>query len=122
MAEKNSTGKGSPFTIVYHRAGCIECGACAKLVPDFWTLHEGTDSKADLIGGHDIVSKNGVVMKQTLDVDSIEPHWIARECCPVKVIKLFDNSTGTEVALRKVFNAGEEEYNNRRNDDPLREL
>ncbi|HLC85224.1 MAG TPA: ferredoxin [Candidatus Nanoarchaeia archaeon] len=95
--------KKSAFQIVYHRAGCIECGACAKLVPDFWKMNP-EDNKAVLIGGTDIKSQNGVIMKQTLDVDGIEPHWVAFECCPIKVIKLYDKQTNQLVPLRKEFN------------------
>ena len=43
-------------------------------------------------------------MKQTLDVDGIEPHWVAFECCPIKVIKLYDKQTNQLVPLRKEFN------------------
>ena len=110
-----------PYKIVYQRAGCIECGACAKLVPDFWTLEQTEDMKADLIGGIPKISKNGIVLKQTLEVDSLNPHWVAYECCPVKVIKLFDNKTNELVALRKEFNT-DEDHHERRNDHPLKPL
>jgi len=111
-----------PFKIVFQRAGCIECGACAKLVPEFWDMKKTPDMKADLIGGTDTLSKNGVILKQTLDVDGKDPHWIAYECCPVKVIKLFDNATNKLVELRTEFNVGEESHNDLRNDHPLQEL
>jgi len=108
-----------PFKIVYQRAGCIECGACVKLVPDFWTLNETDDMKADLIGGKKTISKNGTVLKEELDVDGLDPHWIAYECCPIKVIKLFDNKTGKLVKLRSEFNVNETHHDNR-NDTPFK--
>jgi len=116
MSENEKSSK--PYKIVYQRAGCIECGACAKMVPDFWDMHSTDDMKADLIGSISIKSKNGIVLKQELEVDSLDPHWVAYECCPIKVIKLFDTKTNELVAFRKDFNTDETHHDNR-NDNPF---
>jgi len=122
--ESSSEGKKSdkPYKIVYSRAGCIECGACAKLVPDFWKMDSTSDMKADLVGSKETISKNGIVLKQELEVDSLYPHWVAYECCPIYVIKLIDNKTGKPVALKTEFNTGDERHNDITNPEPLRDL
>jgi len=119
MAPASVKKSDKPYKIVYLRAGCIECGACVKLVPDFWTLTASPDKKADLKGGKSTISKNGTILKQELEVDSLFPHWVAYECCPINVIKLIDNKTGKLVPLKKEFNTGDERHNDVTIHDPL---
>ena len=69
------------FKITLEREGCIGCGVCASIAPDFFKMN--TDGKSDLKGG-----KKGV-----LELDDYDNILDAAETCPVNVIHVFDNQS-----------------------------
>lgn len=72
MAEK---GK---YTVEHDRSGCIGCGVCASLAPEFWEMND--DGKALLKGSRD--------NKKQIDKKDLEKNKAAAESCPVNVIHI----------------------------------
>jgi ferredoxin len=71
--------------VVHDTPGCIGCGACAAICPDFWEL--GDDGKAHLKGAK--VTKEGdEITKEELKVKEAGCNKDAAESCPAKVILL----------------------------------
>jgi ferredoxin len=72
------------YLLEHDRAGCIECGACAAVAPEFWEMSE-KDGKSDIVNGEH--RKDGW---QELDIEEkdFQPNKEAADVCPVNVIHL----------------------------------
>ncbi len=70
---------GKKFTIEHDKAGCIGCGVCASLAPEFWEIDNG---KAHLKGSKD--------NKRQIGEKDLEKNKAAAESCPVNVIHITD--------------------------------
>lgn len=78
------------YKIEHDRPGCIGCGACAAVSPQFWTM-DPNDGKSDLVGSEKIKEGNDVKLEtMTIDEDKFKPNKEAADVCPVNVIHLFD--------------------------------
>lgn len=69
--------------IIYKRDGCIGCGTCAAVCPEFWEMNE-KDFKADLKGG----IKNKKTGNYELEIGRVGCSQEAADGCPVDVIKI----------------------------------
>ena len=67
------------YKITLDREGCIGCGACTSVAPDFFEM--GDDGKSQLKGKK----------KDELDLDNYDNILDAANTCPVNVIHVFDN-------------------------------
>jgi len=78
------------FKIEHDRPGCIGCGACAAVSPQFWTMSP-VDGKSDLIGSQKIKDADEIV-KEEMDIEhkDFEANMNAAQSCPVNVIHMKD--------------------------------
>ncbi|MCX6815929.1 MAG: ferredoxin [Candidatus Aenigmarchaeota archaeon] len=78
------------FKIEHDRPGCIGCGACAALAPQFWTM-DPADGKSDLLQAKK-TEEGGEVVKEERDIDQkdLDMNMSAAQSCPVNVIHLKD--------------------------------
>ena len=83
------------WKIEHDRPGCIACGACAAVSPDFWTMSE-KDGKSDLVGSQHI-EENGEVVREEMELDDLKSNREAADCCPVNVIHIIDKKTGDKI-------------------------
>lgn len=72
------------YRIVHDRPGCIGCGACAAVCPDFWEM--AGDGKSDLKGAK--AKGNNF----ELGIDDLACNKDAADACPVNVIHVFDKT------------------------------
>jgi len=71
--------------IVQDTPGCIGCGACAAICPDYWEL--GSEGKAHLKKAK--VTKEGKeIVRQELVVKDAGCNKDAAESCPARVIHI----------------------------------
>jgi len=78
------------FKIDHDRPGCIGCGACAAVSPEFWKMSDA-DGKSDLIGSQEIKEGDAVVREQLeLSEDKFDKNKEAADSCPVNVIHILD--------------------------------
>jgi len=75
--------------IQHDRPGCIACGACAAVAPEFWEMSH-VDGKSDLKG----CTKVGEQEHRDLKPEEEAANREAAECCPVNVIHIVDKETG----------------------------
>lgn len=66
--------------IIHDRKGCIGCGACAAVCPDFWEMD--SDGKSNLKGAK--ADGNNFI----LEVPDQKCNMNAAQSCPVNVIHL----------------------------------
>ena len=73
------------FKIDHDRPGCIGCGACAAVAPDFWEMKQ--DGKSSIVNGKHVGDR------EELDIsdENFKKNKEAADSCPVNVIHLFDN-------------------------------
>ena len=83
------------FKIDHDRPGCIGCGACAAVAPEFWTM-SSDDGKSDLVGSVHVKEGDKVVREQ-LDMEDLKNNREAADCCPVNVIHIIDLKTGEKI-------------------------
>jgi len=83
------------WKIDHDRPGCIGCGACAAVNPDFWTMSPA-DGKSDLVGSASTKEGEEVVREQ-LEMDELNGNKEAAESCPVNVIHIIDLKTGQKI-------------------------
>ncbi|MFA8436493.1 MAG: ferredoxin [Marinifilaceae bacterium] len=69
--------------LIQRRKGCIGCGYCAEIAPDFWEM-DFNDGKCNLIGAE---NRKGIFELEIFDED-IELNRKAAESCPVSIIRL----------------------------------
>jgi ferredoxin len=84
---------GKKYRVEYNRPGCIGAGACVAAGPDFWTLAEGGDAKADLKASLK-PRKEGDYQYLEFDEKDLQQNLDAAQACPVQVIKIVDVETG----------------------------
>ena len=76
------------FKIEHDRPGCIGCGACAAVAPEFWKMSDA-DGKSDLIGSKE--TKDGAnIVKEELEMEELKNNREAADSCPVNVIHIID--------------------------------
>ena len=76
------------FKIEHDRPGCIACGACAAVAPQFWDMSP-YDGKSDLKNSKKILEGDEIVKEEmTIDDKDFELNMVAAESCPVNVIHL----------------------------------
>jgi len=90
---KKENGK---FRIELIRPGCINCEACNKLKPEFWELDEN-DKKTHLINSQKKITPNGIILKEWVYTDDLANHLFIAECCPVKIIHVYNNETNEKL-------------------------
>lgn len=78
--------------IQHNRPGCIACGACAAIAPEFWEMDE-KDGMSNLKN----CEKVGDQEHRLITDDEFEANMEAAECCPVNVIHIIDKETGEEL-------------------------
>ena len=78
--------------IQHDRPGCIACGACAAVAPDFWDM-DPNDGKSNLKN----CKKVGDQEHRDLLDDEFETNKEAAECCPVNVIHIINKETGDKI-------------------------
>ncbi|HLD57622.1 MAG TPA: ferredoxin [archaeon] len=83
------------FKIEHDRPGCIGCGACAAVAPEFWTMSPA-DGKSDLVGSKHIKEGDNIV-KEELEMVDLKNNREAADCCPVNVIHILDLKTGQKL-------------------------
>ncbi|PJE73463.1 MAG: hypothetical protein COV02_02455 [Candidatus Terrybacteria bacterium CG10_big_fil_rev_8_21_14_0_10_41_10] len=72
--------------ITHHYEGCIGCGSCEALCPEYWKM-DYEKGKADLIGA----VKDPVTGDEELEVKEVAPcNREAADVCPVQVIKIIE--------------------------------
>ncbi|MBI4033186.1 MAG: ferredoxin [Candidatus Blackburnbacteria bacterium] len=86
------------YRIEYLRPACIQCKACAKLNPQFWSIDE-KDGRADLKGAKIEKNKEGRVLKETLEIEEIQGNHIVAEACPIKCINVYDQESGKRIII-----------------------
>lgn len=69
------------------REGCIGCGACAAVCPDFWQMND-EENKTNLKGS--TKAGDGLYELEIGD-DDVECNRQAEDVCPVNVIKVTEN-------------------------------
>ena len=75
--------------IQHDRPGCIACGACAAVAPDFWDM-DANDGKSNLKN----CEKVGDQEHRIINEEEFDQNMEAAECCPVNVIHIIDKETG----------------------------
>jgi ferredoxin len=85
------------FTIDHDRPGCIGCGACAAVNPQFWVMSP-VDGKSDVVGS-ERQEDGGEIVREKLDIAETDyaKNREAADCCPVNVIHLIDKKTGEKL-------------------------
>jgi len=88
---------GKKYKIVYKRDDCIGAGPCMAVAPDFWTLNEAEDGRANICKEKEpTVLENGD-MELIIDEADLEANMEAAEGCPVAVIHIYDVETGEKL-------------------------
>ena len=83
------------FKIEHDRPGCIGCGACAAVAPQFWKMSDA-DGKSDLIGSKEIKEGDAIV-KEEMEMDDLKNNREAADSCPVNVIHIIDQKSGQKL-------------------------
>ena len=78
----------SDFKILHNRPGCIGCGACAAVAPEFWVM-DYDECKSDVKDANR--RKDGWEEKEMQGKD-LEINKEAAQSCPVRVIHLKDKA------------------------------
>ncbi len=84
------------YKVEHDRPGCIGCGACAALAPEFWEMD--ADGKSDLKNCQKKEENNEIVL-ESLDIEEkdFEKHKEAASACPVNVIHIIEKETGKKI-------------------------
>ncbi|RLE59250.1 MAG: ferredoxin [Thermoprotei archaeon] len=73
------------YKVWLDRKGCIGCGSCVALCPDYWDL--GDDGLSHIIGGKRIV-ENEEIVREEIILNELGCNIDAAEACPAKVIHI----------------------------------
>lgn len=84
------------YKIVLDRKGCIGVASCVGALPEYWSINETEDQKADLKDAKKDQNGNQELIVE-LDEKSLQAHKHAAEVCPVNVIHIFDLETGQQI-------------------------
>lgn len=71
------------FRIVYQRAKCIGCHACAEAAPYRWRVSR-KDGRATLVGGE----LRGKMYMANISADEYEANLAASQNCPARIIRI----------------------------------
>ncbi|MBU0953368.1 MAG: ferredoxin [Nanoarchaeota archaeon] len=82
------------FLIEHERPGCIGCGACTAVCPQFWEM--AADGKSDLKDAERI-EENGEIIREQLTVTDLNGHKEAADACPVNVIHVTNKTTSEKL-------------------------
>ena len=83
------------FKIEHDRPGCIGCGACASVAPEFWKMSDA-DGKSDLIGSKEL-KEGETIVKEELEMVELKNNRDAADSCPVNVIHIINKETGEKI-------------------------
>ncbi|MFH1181338.1 MAG: ferredoxin [Candidatus Woesearchaeota archaeon] len=72
------------YKLVHDCPGCIGCGACVAVAPDYWEM--GSDGKSALKGS----KKVGENEEREIEEKDFTPNDEAAKACPVNVIHITD--------------------------------
>ena len=75
------------YTIKHDRPGCIGCGSCAAISPDFWEMAD--DGKSKLKGA----KKTNGTEEREIEEKDFEKNKEAADACPVNVIHIEEEKT-----------------------------
>ena len=84
------------YRVIFDRKNCTGVAACAIVAEQFWKMAE--DDRAELVGSQNTGDDVWVLKIQE---DILKSHKEAARHCPVKVIKIVDESE-KEVHLERV--------------------
>lgn len=85
------------YKIIYHREGCIGAAPCTAVAPDFWTLNDSTDGKADLQKSKNPTKLDNGDFELIIEEKDLAENMEAAEGCPVNVIHIIDLETGEKL-------------------------
>ena len=71
------------YKILHDRPGCIGCGACAAVAPEYWEMNQ--DGKSDLKSHKEV----GTNQEREIAEPEFKANKEAADSCPVNVIHLF---------------------------------
>lgn len=78
------------------RPPCIYCCACEKLCPKYWVVGSRGDLKADIKKGH-IKKKNGIIIKETLEINDLMNNINIAKACPMNIIHIYNLKNNTKL-------------------------
>ena len=84
------------YRIVLERKGCIGVASCVGALPEYWSINEADEQKADLKDAKKDKEGNQELILE-LDEKQLETHKHAAEVCPVNVIHIFEVETGKQL-------------------------
>ena len=88
---------GKKYKIVYKRNDCIGAGPCMAVAPDFWTLNEAQDGRADIVKEKEPKKLENNDQEIIIDEKDLEVNMEAAEGCPVNVIHIYEVETGEKL-------------------------
>jgi len=88
---------GRKYKIVYKRNECIGAGPCMAVAPEFWTLNEAEDGKADIIKDMKPTKLENGDQELIIDEKDLQLNLEAAEGCPVNVIHIYDVESGKQI-------------------------
>ena len=81
-----------PYRIFHDRPGCIGCGACAAIAPDFWEMD--SDGKSNVIGGRRLESGQE---ERDIEEKDLDINKESAQSCPVNVIHLINKEKDEKI-------------------------
>jgi len=88
---------GKKYKVILKRNDCIGAGPCMAVAPEFWTLNEATDGRADICKEKNPTRLDNGDMELVIDEADLEVNMEAAEGCPVAVIHIIDVETGEKI-------------------------
>ena len=85
------------YKITYERASCIGASACAAVAPEFWTMDEATDAKADIIKTKNPTKHANGDEEIIIEEKDLQVNLDAAKACPVNVIHIINVDTGEKL-------------------------
>ena len=81
------------FRIEYNRDTCIGAAPCTAAAPEYFTVDQGGDGKADLVASTN-PTINGPIQILDIEEENLQKALDAAQVCPVKAIKVTNLETG----------------------------
>ncbi|HLC84675.1 MAG TPA: ferredoxin [Candidatus Nanoarchaeia archaeon] len=88
---------GKQYRIVYKRNECIGAGPCMAVAPEFWTLNEANDGRANIIKAKEPKNLDNGDQELIIDEKDLQANMEAAEGCPVNVIHIYELDTGKQL-------------------------